>query len=405
MDQVDEDLLNLIRVDVRHREVWVHLYARLDPVGHELVSEKQQGIVEQRGEVGRATLVLLLPRESQEILDDFRCPLRFLLNDRERLPQRRRNIGNFPQEIGEPHDGSERVVEVVGNAGDKLPDGRQFLRLDELVLQAPPLSLVVEEQDEGGSVCAGNRHSRNSIGLVAGTKIRLAAHSLLIQSPLQIGSPFGRNEGLPRPADQARRRGVHEIGKGAVGSPDPPSAVDDADGRRDGIHHLLPGSPSIVVEVHQPGTLECDAGLADQTVQQEQRGLVVPARNSPQRESAGHAALRRKPDDQPGPVAVGLGRDQAPLHQRLDSIGQYHRSLPLGDREQRATIGPAGRPQVGKILDFVTALKEHESDFGGGVTLLDVAHQKIDDRGPAKGPGQLTRERREVPHSGEGCSF
>jgi len=89
-------------------------------------------------------------------------------------------------------------------------------------------------------------------------------------------------------------------------------------------------------------------------------------------------------------MAVGQGRDQAALHQRLDSIGQHHRPLPFGDREQRASIRPAGGPQVGKILDVVTALEKHESDFGGGVTLLDVPHQlALRALSSAEGPSSL----------------
>ncbi len=181
-------------------------------------------------EVGRPALVLLLPRESQEILDDVRCPLRFFLDDRKRLSECRGHIGDFSQEIRESHDGGEGVVEIVGDTGNELPNCRQFFRLDELVLQSPPLGLVVEEQHQGGAVGAGNRNRRNGIGLVSGTEIHFAAHSLLIQCSFQIGSPLGRDEGMPRPADQARRWGIYEVGKSPVRSPNPPAAVYNADG-------------------------------------------------------------------------------------------------------------------------------------------------------------------------------
>ncbi len=158
----------------------------------------------------------------------------------------------------------------MGDAGDELPDGRQLLRLDELILQAPALRLVIEEQDQGRAVGAGNRHRGNGIGPIAGPELRLAARSLLIQGPLQIGRPLRRNEGLPRPADQAGGWRVDQVGKGAVGPADSSATIHDADGGRDRIDHLLPRPAPVVMQVHQPGALQRDAGLADEALQQQQ---------------------------------------------------------------------------------------------------------------------------------------
>ena len=99
--------------------------------------------------------------------------------------------GTSLRKSAKPDHRREGVVEVVGDAGDELPDGGQLFRLDELVLQSPPLRLVIEEQDEGGAVGAGNRHGGNGIGPIAGAEIHLAARSLLIQGPLQIGGHSG----------------------------------------------------------------------------------------------------------------------------------------------------------------------------------------------------------------------
>ena len=68
-------------------------------------------------------------------------------------------------------------------------------------------------------------------------------------------------------------------------------------------------------------------------------------------------------------------------------------------------VWPAGGPEVNQVLDIVAALEEDERDFGGGVALLQVPDQQIDDGGPAERTGQLTREGREVPHGSERCSF
>ena len=268
VDEIDEDLLDLVGIDVRHRQVGLDLQARLDPVGHEIVPQQQERRVEQRLEGGGPPLVLLLPGEAEEVLHDVRRPLRLFLDDRERLPQRRRHVGHFGEVVGEPDDRGERVVEVVGDAGDELPDGGHLLRLDELVLQPAALGLVVEEEHHGGAVGAANRHGGHGIGLVAGAQLDLAARSLLIQSPLQFGGPLGRREGLPGAPDQAGGWRVHQVGKGAVGPPDPPPAVHDTERRRNGIHHFLPGPPAVVVQIDQPRALQRDARLADETFEQ-----------------------------------------------------------------------------------------------------------------------------------------
>src|SRR5947207_590565 len=83
----------------------------------------------------------------------------------------------------------------------------------------------------------------------------LAARSLLIQGPLKLGGPLRWREGLPGPADQTRRRHVYQISEGTVGTADPSAAVDDAEGRPDRVHHVLPGAPSLVLQVDQPGAL------------------------------------------------------------------------------------------------------------------------------------------------------
>ncbi len=43
-----------------------------------------------------------------------------------------RQIGIFHQQVGEAEDGSEGIIDLVGHAGDKLPNGRHFLGVHEL---------------------------------------------------------------------------------------------------------------------------------------------------------------------------------------------------------------------------------------------------------------------------------
>ena len=100
--QVDEDLLDLVRVDVRHRQVGLDLDLRLDPVGHELVPEQDERRVEQRLERGGAALMLLLPGEAQQVLDDVRRALGLLADDRERLASEGGMLGTSPRKSAKP---------------------------------------------------------------------------------------------------------------------------------------------------------------------------------------------------------------------------------------------------------------------------------------------------------------
>ena len=50
VDQVDQHLLNLVGVGRGHRQLGLDLEPALDPLGHELVAEQEQGGVEQRAE-------------------------------------------------------------------------------------------------------------------------------------------------------------------------------------------------------------------------------------------------------------------------------------------------------------------------------------------------------------------
>jgi hypothetical protein len=67
------------------------------------------------------------------------------------------------------------------------------------------------------------------------------------------------------------------------------------------------------------------------------------------------------------------------LHERVDAIGQDHRTLALRDREEGSPIRPSRGPEVNQILNVVTALEEGERNLGRSVTLLDMSDQQIDD--------------------------
>src|SRR5207245_2657138 len=79
--------------------------------------------------------------EGQQVFHDVRGALRLLADHLQRLGERGWHFFRLGEEVAEPHDRGERVVQVVRHAGDQLTYRRHFLRLYELLLQPAPLRL------------------------------------------------------------------------------------------------------------------------------------------------------------------------------------------------------------------------------------------------------------------------
>src|SRR5450631_4728948 len=54
----------------------------------------------------------------------------------------------FAEEFGDAEDGGERIVEFVGDAGEHLSHGGEFLGLDELLFQALEVGYVAAGDDD-----------------------------------------------------------------------------------------------------------------------------------------------------------------------------------------------------------------------------------------------------------------
>ena len=115
--------------------------------------------------------------------------------------------GTLGEEIGEPHDRGERVVQVVRDPRDELPDRRHLLRLDQLVLQPAPLGAVVEEEHDAGPVAAGEsapttRHRRRR----PGAELDFAARPLVRRSRSRSGRHSGGRKARPGRPTRPRAR-------------------------------------------------------------------------------------------------------------------------------------------------------------------------------------------------------
>ena len=134
-EEVQEHLLELVRVrrDLPQRRL------ELGDDPHAL--EREVGILElQRApddlvDVDGAPLRRTLPRECQQLADDPRGPAALALDRAGALPRRvgERVVG--AEQLGRHQDRRQRVVELVGDAGQQRAERFQLVGLDELVLR------------------------------------------------------------------------------------------------------------------------------------------------------------------------------------------------------------------------------------------------------------------------------
>ena len=113
----------------------------------ELVHDEQRGARGDVVEIHRRLLGHALSREREEVAHDAAGPLGLVVDDPQVLA---RNVGMqlpLEQQLGQAGDGGQRVVELVGHAGDELADGRHLVVLDELRLHDALLGDVLDQQD------------------------------------------------------------------------------------------------------------------------------------------------------------------------------------------------------------------------------------------------------------------
>ena len=84
------------------------------------------------------------------------------------------------QEVRVAANDGEQVVEVVGDATGKPPNGFHPLRLAKAVLQQLSLGDVVEDDDRTGHVAHGGPHRLNAEGPLDGTAARRLARSRVV---------------------------------------------------------------------------------------------------------------------------------------------------------------------------------------------------------------------------------
>ena len=115
-------------------QVLRELDLRLDVPQPEIVAHQQQRALHQVVQVQARALGRSLAGEGEQVADDATRPLRLLVDHPQVATVARSQLLLLEQELGEPRDRGEGVVELVRDAGHELADRGELLALDQLGL-------------------------------------------------------------------------------------------------------------------------------------------------------------------------------------------------------------------------------------------------------------------------------
>src|ERR1700693_4099328 len=118
VQDVQEDLLQLLSVAKRGRQVFVEFFDNLHAMAGKIVTAQLDGLAENCVYLHGFTLRWSLPGETQQILHDFFGSLRLLQNDLQIFARRGGNFGIFEEQVGEPQNRGQRIVDFMRDAGD-----------------------------------------------------------------------------------------------------------------------------------------------------------------------------------------------------------------------------------------------------------------------------------------------
>ena len=134
-EDVHEDLLQLVRIRHDDGQLGRELRDDLDVAGAQVVGHDLQHLLDHGVELHELALGGVLAREAEQALHDLVAAVR-ALGDELEVGSRLFVGGHLREQIGEPDDGGQRVVQFVRHAGHELPDRRKLLALHELRLGA-----------------------------------------------------------------------------------------------------------------------------------------------------------------------------------------------------------------------------------------------------------------------------
>jgi len=174
--QVEQHLLDLVAIGEHFRQTVRQGLDHLDVADFLLVGPQGKGFAHHLVQVDHRPCRLALAREGQQVADDAGGTLGFGEDDLESLP-RLVVHATFGEPLRPRQDGGERIVELVRDAGNGLPERGHLLGLQQLV--AAVARLVVEllalaDVPDQGLDAKGGAIGRPARALRAGRQRRVA---------------------------------------------------------------------------------------------------------------------------------------------------------------------------------------------------------------------------------------
>ena len=134
IENIEENLLQLLRIADGHLEIFVELFGDFDAMTGKVVAAEANGLAKDGIDLHGLALSGALASKAQKALHDFLGSLGFAKNDLQFFAGGRGNLGIFEQQVGEAEDRGEGIVDFVSDAGDQAADGGHFFGVRELGL-------------------------------------------------------------------------------------------------------------------------------------------------------------------------------------------------------------------------------------------------------------------------------
>src|SRR5882757_1758857 len=129
IENVQENLLQLLRIAERGRQILIELLHDFYSMTGEIVTAELDGLPQHVIDLYQLALYRTLPREAQQILHDVLGALRFLQDDLQIFARVFGDLRVLEKEIGEAKNRRQRVIDLVSHARKQAADGCQFFRV------------------------------------------------------------------------------------------------------------------------------------------------------------------------------------------------------------------------------------------------------------------------------------
>src|SRR6266568_1038937 len=288
-----------------------------------------------------------------------------------------------------------RVVEIVRDARNQLADRRHLLRLQQLVLETPLLTLILEQQHGGARLAGGNGGYQQCP--LAGAHLHRRFARRRSQQARHGLHPRRREEGEPRSPGKRRDGELDQIGKYAIGATHRALRIHVANCLVECVDRLFPLTLAARQQLDESRVLEREPGLRQHGAREHQRALIEGVfAIAFERDRANGACDGNNRRAEPaggyrsGPVEHDLELSGA----RGDVIPKDQGSAPERELQERL-VGTRGTRSVvvgdGELVGI--EIEQHHGETTGRQLFRQDPRDDLDNRGRTKGARELMGER------------